>query len=922
MIHEKPGSAFQRVEEVFALVADLPLRERTAALDRECGDDTVLRAEVESLLAAGEGSTTFVREVVSGEAGAMASRRESAWIGRRVGAWRITGILGRGGMGAVYEVLRDDGAFQQRAALKMIRADVDSEAGRRRFLDERQILAHLNHPNIARLLDGGESDDGIPYLVMEAVDGQPITAYCDEQKLSIESRLRLFSTVCRAVHFAHTQLIVHRDLKPSNILVGPDGKVTLVDFGIAKLIDPGAARAETLVGEVALTPNYASPEQVLSQPATTVTDVYSLGAVLYELLTGQSAHVFDSYTLPELTRVICEVDIGLPSAVVPARLQRRLRGDLDNIVLTALQKEPGRRYASAEQFAEDLDRHLNGLPVHARATSWSYRAGKFIKRNRLGVAAALLVLLSLLGGIAGTIWQARRAERRFQEVRKLANTFLFTFHDAIRDLPGSTPARELIVKTAQEYLDNLAGDAKNDAALQMELAAAYEKVGDVLGNPSNPNLGRTDDALKSYEKSLQLRLDASGAIDRPEEGRAVLQSHLKMADILIGAGRTDDSEAHTSTALALARKFGTPDDLLQVHKREGELALRRGDLLPAEQAYAAAMTIARAEARQHPGLESSALVASVASRLGYVYKMASRQKECLSTLAVALEETKRLAALEPANTSHVRQIIRLHDDRGDSLRSPFASEGMRPDLSLREYEESLRQGEWLVKADPADFSARLSVFLSRAQVADTWRELEPERSLPLFRDLFPMGEVLQRDDPSSFQVDWISSLLRYAYADATQRTGELRRALPLYDDAVERITRMSATDRGRKISRRDRVKVHAERGAVRLRLDDVDGAAQDAQACLPLAASFVPSESRPIDLRDVANCYELAGDVAMRRKDAQAAVAQYDEALVRWQEFGRRRLDSPFLREHFASAQTRRAAAALKVAAVPEGGGP
>jgi tetratricopeptide (TPR) repeat protein/tRNA A-37 threonylcarbamoyl transferase component Bud32 len=920
---EGPGRGFDRVEEIFALVADLPPGERAAALARECGGDPALRAEVASLIAASEGSSTFVRDVVSEEAGELAGAKESAWIGRRLGPWRITGVLGRGGMGAVYEARRDDGAFRQRVAVKMIRAGLDSETGRRRFLDERQILAHLNHPNIARLLDGGETADGMPYLVMEAIDGISITSYCDERALSIEARLRLFSTVCRAVHSAHTQLIVHRDLKPSNILVDAEGKPTLVDFGIAKLIDPLAARSQTLIGELALTPDYASPEQVRSEPATTVTDVYSLGAVLYELLTGSSAHVFDRYTLPEFTRVICEVESGPPSAVAPPRLQRRLRGDLDNIVLTALRKDPARRYASAEQFAEDLDRHLEGRPVHARASSWRYRAGKFIARNRAGVAAAVVVLLALLGGIAGTMWQARRAERRFREVRSLANTFLFTFHDAIRDLPGSTPARELIVKTALEYLDNLASDARNDASLQLELAAAYEKVGDVLGNPSNPNLGRTDEAMKSYQKSLQLRLAAAGdKVDRADEGRAVLQSHLKMADILIGAGKTDESEAHTKTALALAKKFGTPDDLLQVHKREGELSLRRGDLVPAEAAYVAAMGIARAEAAQKPGLESTALVANVASRLGYVYKMSSRQTKCLETLGVALEETRRLSAAEPAKTSHIRQIIRIHDDRGDALRSPFASEGMHPDLSLREYEESLRQGEWLVKSDPADFSARLSVFLSRAQVADTWREIEPARSLTLFRDLFPMGEALGHDDPSNFQVNWISSLLRYAYADAIQRTGDLQAALPVYDDAVGRIMRMSETDRGRKISRRDRIKVHAERGAVRLRTGDVAGAATDSEVCLPLADSFVVKESRPIDLRDIAYCYELAGDVAMRRQKATVAMAHFDEALVRWKEFGRRRLDSAFLREHLASAERRRAEAESTIAPAAAGSKP
>jgi tRNA A-37 threonylcarbamoyl transferase component Bud32/tetratricopeptide (TPR) repeat protein len=617
----------QRAEELFLRLVELPADERRAALAAECAGDPQLHDEVASLLASDGGSgDTFIMDPVAQEVAVLAAGLESRWIGRRVGAWKITGILGRGGMGAVYEVERDDGAFRQRAALKIIRADVDSEVGRRRFLDERQILAHLNHPNIARLLDGGESDEGAPFLVMEAIDGLPITQHCEKENLSVEQRLRLFATVCRAVHFAHTQLIVHRDLKPSNILVTGDGVVKLLDFGIAKLIAPGAPYLPTLVGDIALTPDYASPEQVRAEQVTTATDVYSLGAVLYEVLTSRRAHSFNAYTLPEFTRVICDQPTNAPSVGAAPRVARRLRGDLDNIVLTAMRKEPSRRYASAEQLAEDIERHLDGLPVHARADSWRYRAGKFVRRNRVAVAAATLIIASLVAGIVGTVWQARRAERRFQQVRSLANTFLFKFHDEIRDLPGSTPARELIVKTALEYLDTLSKEAQHDASLQMELGAAYEKVGDVLGNPRNPNLGRTDEALASYEKSLQLRLAASGeAVDEPAEGRAVLQSHLKMADILISAGKTDESKEHVDRGLELARAFGEPKDRVDAFMRQGELSLRRGDLVSTEKAYREAMAIAEADALRHPGLESDTTVAWAAYRLGYVYKVASRQ---------------------------------------------------------------------------------------------------------------------------------------------------------------------------------------------------------------------------------------------------------------------------------------------------------
>ncbi|HEX7831758.1 MAG TPA: serine/threonine-protein kinase, partial [Thermoanaerobaculia bacterium] len=474
------SARLRQVQEIFLRVADLPVTERMHALERECGHDATLRIEVESLLAHDGGDSTFISDLVGEGTAAVTSALEERWLGRRLGAWRITGVLGRGGMGAVYAVERDDGAFRKRAALKLIRAHLDSDHVRRRFVEERQILAQLNHPNIARLLDGGETEDGVPFLVMEAVEGVPVTEYCARENVSLAERLRLFTTVCHAVHFAHTQLVVHRDLKPGNILVDAKGNVKLLDFGIAKLLAPGASSMLTRDGELALTPDYASPEQLRGEPVATSTDIYSLGAVLFEILTGARAHTFGAYTLPEFMRVICDEERPLPSAHATPRLARSLRGDLDNIVLTALRKDPSRRYASVEQFAEDVERHLAGRPVIARGDAWSYRAGKFIRRNRAAMAAAALLAISLIAGIVGTVWQARRAERRFQQVRGLANTFLFDFHDEIRDLPGSTRARELVVQTALTYLDNLSQEARDDARLQMELGAAYEKVGDVL----------------------------------------------------------------------------------------------------------------------------------------------------------------------------------------------------------------------------------------------------------------------------------------------------------------------------------------------------------------------------------------------------------------------------------------------------------
>jgi tetratricopeptide (TPR) repeat protein len=317
--------------------------------------------------------------------------------------------------------------------------------------------------------------------------------------------------------------------------------------------------------------------------------------------------------------------------------------------------------------------------------------------------------------------------------------------------------------------------------------------------------------------------------------------------------------------------------------------------------------VAEAAARRKDSLESTALVVRAASRLGNVYKVQSRQKECLETLQIALTAAERLRAAEPTRTTHVRQVMKIREDRGDALRSQFAAEGMRPDLSLREYQQSLVLAERLSAADPADYSTRVAVYFARAQVADTWREIEPARALPLLRDLEQMGDELRREDPSNFQVQWISALLTYVYADSVRRTGDLRAALPYYDVAITRIAAMRESDRGRKISFRDIMKTHAERGEVRLALGDLRGATADATACRSFLPPLELQAARPLDLRDSAYCLELNGDVAARNGKRAEAVTHYHAALARWAEFQRRGMESAFLRGRRESAERRRA---------------
>ena len=471
-----------RVKDVFQGALIRPAHERAAFLDEACAADAELRREVESLLASHEEAGRFLSEPAPLGA-ALAESGASSAPRTRVGPYRVLDVIAHGGMGTVYRAVRDDDAFEKTVALKLVRGGAASEYAERRFRQERQILARLQHPSIATILDGGATPEGQPYLVMEHVDGRPITAYCDEQGLGTRDRLALFARVCAAVQYAHQNLVIHRDLKPDNVLVTADGTPKLLDFGIAKLlavgVDPDTAPTATLLPM--MTPQYASPEQVRGGPVTTASDVYSLGVLLYELLTGCRPYAVKADSMEEIVRAVCETEPPAPSSAARTRndgasstaptgslpTAAELKGDLDTIVLRALQKEPFRRYASAQELADDVRRHLEGRPVLARPDTLGYRTGKFVRRHRVVVTAAALVVASLVAGILATVRQRHaaeeqraRAERRFADVRRLANSLLFDLEEAIRDLPGSTSARQLVVKKALEYLDSLAEEAE------------------------------------------------------------------------------------------------------------------------------------------------------------------------------------------------------------------------------------------------------------------------------------------------------------------------------------------------------------------------------------------------------------------------------------------------------------------------------
>jgi eukaryotic-like serine/threonine-protein kinase len=540
---------WRRLESLFLAAVDLHPAERQSFVARETGGDPVLGRELAGMLAhdadGGQRIAAAIQTVASGLA------TLTAWAGSHCGPYRIIRESGRGGMGVVFEAVRDDAEYRKTVAVKIVPPWTDAAVVRERFRLERQILAELEHPNIARFLDGG-TEHGMPYFVMEYVDGLPITTFCERHALDLTARIALFRQVCGAVHFAHESLIVHRDLKPSNILVTDDGTPKLLDFGIAKLLDPFGGSTATI--DAGWTPDYTSPEQVPGRPVTTRTDVYSLGLILYELLAGERAQVADSSSAMALDRSICEAEAPPPSVRAAARERvgaQRLRGDLDTIVLMAIRKEPERRYATPSALIEDLDRFLDGRPVLARPGTAIYRARKFVWRHRLGTLAAALILSSLTAGLGMALFEARRAERRFREVRSLANSFVFDVHDRIESLPGATDARKSIVQTALIYLESLRQDAGNDPALARELAAAYLKIGTAQGAPLRSNLGDPAGAITSFgpAEALLDPLAAKGDI----KARRTLMSVLSyLATVREAQGQTTDRDA----ALARAAQIG------------------------------------------------------------------------------------------------------------------------------------------------------------------------------------------------------------------------------------------------------------------------------------------------------------------------------------------------------------------------------
>ncbi len=771
---------WENVKRIFAEALELPARDLERYLDKACGGDETLRAETASLLAAHD-RTEHDSDFLSPFEDTQPDRDSN--VGRRVGPYRLERHLGSGGMGAVYLAGRDEGDFEQRVAIKFVRG-VDPGAVQR-FETERQILARLEHPNIARLLGGGLLEDGLPYLAMEFIEGEPLTQYCEKRNLSLADRLGLFMHVCNAVQYAHNSLVIHRDLKPSNILVAEDGVVKLLDFGIAKLFDPSHETGPpTLTQNRAMTPGYASPEQLRGESVTTQSDVYALGVLLYELLAGRPPYETSDKTPHQLEQLVCETTPPGPSSTARHAWGRKLRGDLDTIVATAMHRDLARRTGSARELAQDIARHLAGQPVQARADSAIYRLGKFVSRNRVGVAVSAGIVAIIAAGVLATLRQTRIAEQRFEDVRSIANTQLIRLHDAIRDVPGTTEARRELVDTALRYLNQLEAQGAHDQALQLEIAEGFERVGEVQGDPNYPNLGDLGASLASYERALAIREQVLALDPRDlEHTYLVAHSRGRLANVLSWSGRNEDMFRESESAVRMlgevlerepahARAF---QDRAQFRSAYGWSLIWAGRLDEGKAMLEDARADLEAVVREHPDeLEPRLLLASTLNYECDFYRFRMDWASSIELLRQAF------ALLEPLHEQYPG-----HPRVGKTLRST----GVQLGLSLHRHGEveeavatlrrAIEVSEALQSRDPMDRTAREGVALAYGHLGKVIVDTpESSEGFALLERAVEIRKALAAENPENIELRNALAGAHGDLADAGRRTEtNLREAL-------------------------------------------------------------------------------------------------------------------------------------------------
>jgi tetratricopeptide (TPR) repeat protein len=876
------------IETLFTHAIDMKAAERAKFLDSACGTDLTLRAEIESLLAADSSDDHFITAAVSDIQGKLVTQPgadlQLGIAGSRIGPYRIVECVGKGGMGEVYRSVRED-QFHMQVALKVVKHGADADLAVSQFQREREILARLDHVNIARLLDGGATSDGLPYFVMEYVEGQPIIDYCRGTKLGIGGRLHLFRSVCAAVQYAHQSLIVHRDLKPGNILITAGGIPKLLDFGIAKLLEPSSEAGMlslTSMGIHAMTPDYASPEQIAGLPLTTATDIYSLGVILYEILTFHRPYRSAATTRAEIERAISQ-----EAPIDPRTVSKQIDRDLANIVLMALRKEPARRYSSVEQFSDDVRRYLEGRPVVARKDTLPYRCHKFVQRHKIGVAFALAIAIGTAAGVSAVRREAVRAQRRFEQVRKLAHTMLFDFHDQIAPLPGATNARQLLVRTALEYLDSLASEAGSDARLQLEVGMAYEKVGDVQGSMSSTHLGQPQAAVESYRKGLAIagglppsrpvlelmvRLyhkigDAQDTLlGQPTEARRSMQMALQIADSIPAKTGDPAYQARAETAYWM----GGLDMLRDINEHRRWM----------EKSAAIAHQWAVAE----PGPTSALFELITLRKLGDVLWQTGALQDAMSRLLDGTRQMERLLQQQPENGDWLRELALFYERAGLVAGHPMYFNLGDHTRAARLLEKMSAIYERLAAADATDVRAHFDLSEALAELASTLRETDKVRAEGLYRRSLALNATIVQTKPQDRLAPRWQAFNRAGLAWLLAHNGRHREAVEELQKAIAIQETYVHGDPADLLYPQELAAIVTTLGSVLTGSHDNAAATAQLNHALALLTPLWQANPRKLTLlRDLANCYEMFGNASAAEKDWPGARTWYAKSRELWE---------------------------------------